>query len=483
MVNSVFGTGLEGVKSLIDTLAASREPAQLQALQEELETPGLVSRIRQAIRSECSLLESFEVLSSLDSAIANSPLALPVAPSDIYLGNLFFFSPQHFELNFAYYKQFLPRLGAYATTSSMCNSGMSEFILQKLTDPKLDFSVSPILGLHLAFATSDMSTDEQVALLRLVLPRIENIPGSIVCKTMIQKRINSLLQMKVATSAKVENPRAALLISGQMRDTENSLNRLASYFDLAKFDVFVSTWDKPGHTTLDRARLPRRLTPEAVEFARTQMSDEDFRHIQRVEASNLSRFSAHLEEMIKEKLGNAANLRVNLTDESEPPFSYQDNHWKMHFHNGYWLQKLGHQYFLDRYDLIVKIRPDMLAGGLSKAKPADFSNLGPAEIAVDYPTWLHEPWGFGMGDQFFYGPTPLMLSVLDIKFPDSLSTRMQMEILGRLNQVQGHISIGTELWLQGGNPTSMPFPRRGLASDGHLDIEALKLLLSTKEGK
>lgn len=341
-----------------------------------------------------------------------------------------------------------------------------------------DIYLSPTLATQCAFRASMEQLPDELSINQLLHSRLNQIPSYRIAHAAIRNRNNGLKAGFAVETPAIETkikPRIALLVCGQFINPELMIAKLAQQYDLPGLDVYVSTWKTPESTPIDRAGLNRRLAPDAIEIVDRQFTDDELALIAKYEQNKWESGSNMLVEQIREGLKKAKSLQIFAADERDVVYSSMDHHQKIHFHNSYWVRKLGHQYFLSNYDILIKMRPDILMDAGAKIGSEWVQDPG-RNIACDHPQWLYEPWGFGAGDQFFYGRTSVMLPLLDIQYPKSLSTRLLSETFGLARTVQGHLSIGIELWLTGGNPIPASIVKKGLASERKLSYDEFIVL-------
>ena len=408
-----------------------------------------------------------EALTRVDRIAAGSGLAIPAISNHIYFGNLAYFSPSVFLSQLQYFVERLEYVGYLESCLMLQHSAVYSALRSRISEnPSL--RLSPTFAVLLALRASAEGEDDP-KLLSLLIDRMVRITGYVPARGALSKRLSSRSKTFNALEAG-ESKRTALFITGQFRNVDACLKQIPRHFDLSSMDVYVSSWSNPGRTAINRARLSRRLHPEVQKWARENLSDEDLERVDSYERAQLVDSTGSLTAKIVSSLGAARKVEVNLTDDRELVYGLFDNHWKMHFHNLYWPQKLGHDYFRNEYDLIIKTRPDLKLSQSDRIVPENL-DMVPGAVANDHGSWLFEIWGFGMGDQLIYGQPDLMLPTLDVSHPSSLSTRLLTETFGKGILVQGHISVGIEAWLAGGDAVQAPVTKRGLLADDKLSTE------------
>lgn len=335
-------------------------------------------------------------------------------------------------------------------------------------------SLSPSLALILAMSAAAFHHPDEDAILELAATRMAEFGNA---TRLARAAIVSRQRNRTIVPVDIRPQRVAVIIAGQLRDAERAVAAIRDSIDLANCDVYVSTWATPGATPIDRARLSRRLDAEAVSWARAR-SDFELRAIAKADAKTRLGTPERVRDRLSVLLGPVGDLRIHIADEQAVPFRGMDNHAKMYFHNSYWFQELGREHFTDRYDAIVKIRPDIILESDTPLGPGVFT-LESRRVISDQPDWILLPWGFGIGDQVLVGDSITMAAILDVQPWKSMSTRLMTEVFGDMITLRGHINLGIELWLLGGRLAAPPFRKRGLASPKLLSRGDVEMLLAT----
>lgn len=293
----------------------------------------------------------------------------------------------------------------------------------------------------------------------------------------ITRRLNNRPQLQPESFG----GKTAVILSGQMRGMDTALPDLISKLDLPDYDIFVSTWSREGRTSIDRARVRRVFEPDAVPIA-ASLSARELRSVDREFARAANTSSTQMLDRICGLSDKIKADRVLIADEDEPVFKTMSNSAKMHYHNMAWPAKMGANYFSQNYDYVIKARPDIKLGKVERALDLrTLRELKANEVGNDHPTWLLKTWGFGVGDQLFFGRADVMEQLLNIWPPESISSRIQTALWGKKQPTQGHINLGLEMWMLGYNPKPMPLKKLGLASFDRITKEQLENVLNKIE--
>lgn len=452
----------------LDEVSENIADDRISTLIEELYSPKIINHIRIMVMRAVGLESLKTVLDKFAVIIPQLKLKLPEHLDLVYLGNLSYLSPNYFWNNIPYFQQAFSQYDSRASSLFLCRDDNFKRIVELLKEND-GLVLSAIFLLNIAFKVSIASQSEKNDLIFLLSKCSSKDRYYNLVRTAIMKRLNSLAEYResVKNVTGSDQKRKALFISGQIRNIHLMLPKLKEYYDISKWDIYISSWKNEGRTVIDRARLSRRVEIDALEAINKKFTDKELDRISKFETEQYLDDNNSLENLLSNTLNEAGELHINLLNDHDVVYRMMDNHHKMYFHNAYWVKKFGHDYFLNKYDYILKTRPDLLLSCKNKVD-LDITLLEKGNVQCDHPSWLYEPWGFGMGDQLFGGRTENMLPLLDITYPESLSTRILSELFGSLRMYQGHINLGIELWLQGGKPIAIDIKKLGLAADKKL---------------
>lgn len=344
------------------------------------------------------------------------------------------------------------------------------------------------MQLQLAFAVAAQNAPARVESERLATLLTLSTPDTAMgrqVRTWIQLRRGRLAapSTRPAQARKDNRVRVALMVCGQLRGFEAGLAGLADVLDTAavEIDAYVSAWDVVGGARITRTRASRRLTPEATEFVLSALDDSQLEKLDRaVPTDPRDGDVGALKVALEDCLGFARERHVHLASDREYPLSHLTGPSKMYFHNAYWINTLGRDYFCDQYDFIIKTRPDM--------RFATGSRLGLDElravtsVAADTSGYIYEGWGFGMGDQFLYGPANTMVDLLNLPFEGSLSAQIMAEFEHRRTLKMGHVNLAIEHWLRGERVEHSSVRRGGFHEVRKLTLEELHEFLPDAQG-
>lgn len=346
------------------------------------------------------------------------------------------------------------------------------------------------MQLQLAFAVAAQNASAPVESERLAALLTLSTPDTLMgrqVRTWIQLRRSKLAapSRRPAQSQEGKRIRVALMVCGQLRGFEAGLAGLADVLETAgvEIDAYVSAWDVVGGARITRTRASRRLTPEATEFVLSSLDDSQLEELDRaVPTDPRDGDVGALKRALDDCLGFARERHVHLASDREYPLSRLTGPSKMYYHNAYWINTLGPDYFCDQYDFIIKTRPDMRFAAGSRLGPAELSAV--TSVAADTSGYIYEGWGFGMGDQFFYGPANTMVELLDLPFEGALSSQIMAEFEHRRTLKMGHVNLAVEHWLRGGRVEPSNVHRGGFHEVRKLTLEELQEFLpDTQEGE
>lgn len=336
---------------------------------------------------------------------------------------------------------------------------ISEIVLEKMNS-------SFFLGLLQAFTQGNYLKPERECWLCNRFIQIKKLPANDLCQILLKHRIASL---QISENKLPEKPsyKIALCITGQLRGFEVAITRFkAKFAHLGEIDAYVSTWDEVGYTRFNLQNAYRIFDKKVLDYIIEQKDTLDLSKFD----EEIYRYTAKLypiekiKELLKEKLDWCQEIHINMKNHQEYPYNKMSNSEKMYYHNSYWIETLGEEYFR-QYDIIIKIRPDYFFKDNIPISVNELSNLC---ILTDTDNYLMQEWGFGIGDQVWIGMPQAILPLMLCHDRQSLSYQyMQfshmkefMKIdLGNLHMLnpriengqmyQGHVNCGLQAWFAG----------------------------------
>lgn len=454
-------------------------------LYEIVSYPGAVQNIRSKLmraHGSQGVLDFAKYLESSDKDIRIG--LLDPSPSSRYAVNLSYLVAETFWEAYPHYFRAVGRkfdVNDAAIFFSNASNAQKFFTFYGEKKIKLEeFSASFLMMAALAATVYLNELESREVLTGIRNTCVQGGPG----ERLVHLAITRRLQSKPQTRPENHEGRTAVIIAGQMRGMDSALTGLIDKIDLPKADYYVSTWAREGRTSADKERAPRVFEPEAVPLA-DSLSADALRMVDAELRKANTTDKAEMKARIEKLLGDSVSSQVSISDEDEPVFAVMSNGGKMHYHNMVWPIKLGSNYLSENYDYVVKVRPDMILG-LQEGKTLNLEvlrALGDDEIGDDHPQWLLEPWGFGVGDQLFYGKSEAMEKLLSIWPGISDSTRVLTELWGKADPTIGHINLGLEMWMLGYKPAQMPFKKLGLAAPAKVSKGQLEEILRQVEVK
>lgn len=337
--------------------------------------------------------------------------------------------------------------------------------------------LSSELLLELAFAATAYRVANEESLLRCMIELCTQ-------GTWHAKSVRRVLRTRISalrgagnTFQEKNNGRVAVIVAGQMRGMERSLPALAHALGAVEADVFVSTWSRPGRIRLDRARARRIFTGGAADQL-LQLTDNQIELIDDVIEAHNNIDAEDIESMIRNTFRTSkhvGSVLLNIEDPSKTIFALMSNAEKMHYHNMFWPLNKGPGYFSDRYDYIIKVRPDVRYDPNHQLSLDDLRRTRD-QVATESLDWKFESWGIGAGDQLLYGNAQNMESVLSIWPGHCRSTSIRTGLRGKVAPLIGHSNIGIELWLRGVDVVSSSLKHRGYHGEVLMDHSDLAIL-------
>ena len=237
--------------------------------------------------------------------------------------------------------------------------------------------------------------------------------------------------------------------------------------DISKVDIYVSTWPTVGYPRLTDQNLYRIFDREASHWVKTNFDMDAVNSHFKFLTSGINN-QVKIEENFK-NIFPKSSLNINIDDEQSVKFSDMTNPEKMYYHNNFWVAKLGEKFFLDKYDLIIKSRPDIQLESIDflfdKAMYSDN-----AVYTEEKGGWIYRDWGFGCGDQLIFGATKNILPILSV-YGDELNINLSQKASTSGYKYAGHVNCGVQAWLNGIDCLSMPFIHKGLKPARLLNLD------------
>ncbi|ODN36828.1 hypothetical protein [Pasteurella multocida] len=262
----------------------------------------------------------------------------------------------------------------------------------------------------------------------------------------LEKRIQSL--QRPSTPLLQKKPlKIALLICGQLRGFEYSVPRFEKKFaPLGDIDAYVSSWEDVGYTRFNLQNAYRIFDKHTCDHLIEHKDTYDFSTFDEEIAKYTSEIYSpeSIKQLLAKHLHWCNALMINLKRHKEYPYNKMSNSEKMYYHNSYWIETLGHEYF-KKYDLIIKIRPDYF---FRDENAIPLTALSSTSVLTDTPDYLFQEWGFGLGDQLWIGMSEPMLHLLNCHNKESLSYRYMYAFYNK-ESYQGHLNCGLEAWVNG----------------------------------
>lgn len=230
--------------------------------------------------------------------------------------------------------------------------------------------------------------------------------------------------------------RCALIVAGQfrepLRDIDSIVAKISEKENLEIREIFVSSWKKIGSYNFIPDKFIRHLSSGVLnQIKEGGVSLQEI--INKVE---------HRDFELSDKLCKSdIPCKVILNNEIIYPYNTMSNPEKMYFNNALWMQTLGKDYFTERFDIIIKVRPDLELHNF--VLPENFLNTVYAEEG-----WIFRRWGFGMGDQILLGFTEDMFELLTCHGKDNICDVVRL-LYHSQEKYRGHINMGILAWSLG----------------------------------
>lgn len=381
-------------------------------------------------------------------------------------------SSETFNVNVAYFApSIFLKLKEYEIIDIINNLNQQQLVYVLVKDEIMDFfitlfknplfifvlrRINPIFFINLLLALTKknyVSIKDEINLISLFIKANSKINSTY--KDILEFRLNSL-KNKVSqgknNNSKNMLMKIALLICGQLRGYEEAIPRFASKFRfLGSVDAYISTWDNIGSTRFNAQNSYRIFEKEACDFIAKEQDIFDFSKFDTAINSYLSNDT--IETIIKDNISNYLQwcnlIQFNIKKYTEYPYNLMSNSEKMYYHNAYWVNTLGEEYF-KQYDLIIKIRPDYFFKD-STPLILDKRLNEYKTLITDTSNYLFLEWGFGMGDQLWIGKPDSILPILKCHNHSTISYQFTSNTLEK-GAYHGYINCGLEAW---GNALSL----------------------------
>lgn len=348
--------------------------------------------------------------------------------------------------------------------------------VSNLTPKKLLFIVLA------AFQHNIYSHNEEIKLIDKVILVYENTKNhdwEILLRFLKERRLSVIRSNYDSLSVGKHRTRlrCALIISGQFRYPTNNVDSLIekvsinSHIDLNK--VFVASWNKLGGYCLNETnKFYRHLTKGAL-----NLIDE--------KAVNLSSLMKEMEvkknidsEISIENITseNSVDLNCILNEEESNVYLKMTNPEKMYYNNYLWVERLGVDYFMENFDLLIKVRPDIDILNFTSS----LNNLDIDSVLAE-EGYVFKRWGFGVGDQVLVGSPKAMLPLLSCYSDEDVISLVEL-LYGKKDKYRGHINIGLRAWLNNINVKRIPNFKHMLIKPPMIDENEIDTYLSNTRG-
>ncbi len=263
--------------------------------------------------------------------------------------------------------------------------------------------------------------------------------------TSLETRKSSIIQSSREIKLKTHDKkrlRCALVVSGQFRypisNIEDILKKITDNSGIKVTEVFVASWSRLGGYCLDENnKFYRHLNRSAIQLINNENIDIS-RVMEAVKRERKISSQINCDSLINEK---KYTIRCALNNEEDEGFSGMSNSKKMYYNNYLWVRELGENYFLENFDLIIKVRPDInilefrthLEGIKEKTVLAEEG-------------YVFKRWGFGAGDQVLIGKPKTVLPLLKCYADKDVIDLLQL-LHGKKDEYRGHINVGLRAWL------------------------------------
>ncbi|NWC84184.1 hypothetical protein HX798_28450 [Pseudomonas putida] len=447
----------------------------IRVLEQQFERPDLISKTRYKDSAGLPWGEWNKVAALIDN-FYESELDYDLENQNCnFLTNLGYFAPSKFYKDPNTTIKLITKL----SHNQLCSILSRKFNAQKIVSHLLtieNISITPLFGILVALASTGhhlLSAFEEVNLISKILKFLDadsSIEYMLVSKT-LTSRMTSLTNTSKPKVSK-QSHSIALLVSGQLRGYKRAVPTICkSLGSNKKVDIFVSTWTDPGMTRINPRTLSRAVSDEAREWLLESHPDLSLEEldgeIRKISRGNVNSNQA---ESLNTLFLGANSLSISIKDDAEYPFNKMSNSEKMYYHNAYWIETLGKEQFR-KYDLIVKIRPDLLLK--SQDQKFDSIETEPGTVYCEGEGWVFREWGFGMGDQLIFGSPDDILETLTCHEHESLATRLISDVFKSSSPFHGHINCGLVSWLNGKNCKASAIRPAGISDAEKIDLDTV----------
>ncbi len=261
----------------------------------------------------------------------------------------------------------------------------------------------------------------------------------------------------------------AICITGQLRGFERAVASWAEFLQPdANYEFFLSTWGTTGAKDFSWQHMYRFVDQAA---GAALIAYRDRVGVEKATQACREFFSTKGEPVdvykvagLLKRYGQLASY--SLVDEDGLEVNNLSNPEKMYFHNSNVLDLVGDT--LNDFDLVLKIRPDILVG---YRRMPDFwlhieRQCALRQVVYAESGFRYEEWGFGCGDQIGIGTPHNMREYMSVWREKDYHNLYARSIRGSGEPVfGGHTSLGVQLFRRGIDVNVAPLELRGLASD------------------
>ncbi len=388
-------------------------------------------------------------------------------PKDIsHIFNLFYFFP-----NYAVTSQSsllcslmdLPwqRLVFLLNHESICRSLLEYVLKSNIEDKHIQSYLFLLWSIN---KNKLLNSDEEISLLEYI---ITNTQDKNIFKKFIHKRLKSLQMAKKNQALSLSSSsRCAIIISGQFRfnyEIEDLLNTVFKNNGISVQGVFIASWNKIGGIdTSQEGKIYRYLDETVINLIKTgRLKIEDV-------VNKIESYSELIDLSRLDILAGVPN-RIKLNNESEYPYNIMSNPEKMYFNNEYWFNTLGIKYFIDNFDFLLKVRPDVNLKNIDLDSCVNDNSTVFAEEG-----YIFRYWGFGMGDQIIFGNTNNIIKVMSVHSNEEIC-RLVSILYPNSGGYMGHVNLGIAAWLDNINVDKLPSLSFSLKLPPKLSIDNLKI--------
>ncbi|MFA0178472.1 hypothetical protein AB4472_25445, partial [Vibrio lentus] len=205
----------------------------------------------------------------------------------------------------------------------------------------------------------------------------------------------------ISKAKKIEKPRVAICISGQLRGVNTCLPKLISQLENISPDYFVSTWDKVGYPSGAHANKLARLIPKDLRYIVNGVSDLEF-YEKNPKIEEYIKTNSSSETLLCQLTENI-DCKVQIINENE--FGRENNlfnlevrlanQYKMFKQISLVLELLAEfeQVNKKKYDYILWLRPDLEVKSINIMALANMLSNNEVFIKKDYALFLNRKDG------------------------------------------------------------------------------------------